>query len=50
MYKEYDGYYLKHYAQWLFWFYFVMGFFLFTSVLVGKLTISETEVLCKECL
>lgn len=26
-YKEYDGCYLGHYAQWFFWFFFVMGFF-----------------------
>ncbi len=38
-YKEYDGCYLGHYAQWFFWFFFVMGFFLFTTVMammVGK--------------
>lgn len=38
-YKEYDGRYLGHYAQWLFWFFFVLGFFLFTAVIdmmVGK--------------
>ena len=33
-YKEYDGCYLGHYAQWFFWFFFVMGFFLFTTVIV----------------
>lgn len=32
--KEYDGCYLGHYAQWFFWFFFVLGFFLFTSVIV----------------
>ncbi len=35
-YKEYDGYYLGHYAQ---WFFFVMGFFIFDAVvviLIGK--------------
>lgn len=26
-YKEYDGCYLGHYAQWFFWFFFVFGFF-----------------------
>lgn len=26
-YKEYDGYYLGHYAQWLFWFFFTIGVF-----------------------
>ena len=38
-YKEYDGCYLGHYAQWFFWFFFVLGFFIFTAVivmLVGK--------------
>ena len=33
-YKEYDGCYLGHYAQWFFWVFFVLGFFLFTSVIV----------------
>ena len=33
-YKEYDGCYLGHYAQWFFWFFFVQGFFLFTSAIV----------------
>lgn len=33
-YKEYDGCYLGHYAQWFFWFFFVMGFFGVTSVIV----------------
>ena len=33
-YKEYDGCYLGHYAQWIFWFFFVLGFFLFTAVTV----------------
>ena len=33
-YKEYDGCYLGHYAQWFFWFFFVLGFFVFTSVIV----------------
>ena len=33
-YKEYDGCYLGHYVQWFFWFFFVLGFFLFTSVIV----------------
>ena len=35
-YKEYDGCYLGHYAQWFFWFFFVMGFFLFTTVMAMK--------------
>lgn len=30
-YKEYDGCYLGHYVQ---WFFFVLGFFLFTSLIV----------------
>ena len=33
-YKEYDGCYLGHYAQWFFWFFFVLGFFLFITVIV----------------
>ena len=39
-YKEYDGCYLGHYAQWFFWLFFVLGFFIFTAVIVmmvGKL-------------
>ena len=38
-YNEYDGCYLGHYAQWFFWFFFVLGFFIFAAVivmLVGK--------------
>ena len=38
-YKEYDGCYLGHYAQWFFWFFFVLRFFIFDAVvvtLVGK--------------
>ena len=38
-YKEYDGCYLGHYAQWFFWFFFVLGFSLFiytVVVMVGK--------------
>jgi fructose-1,6-bisphosphatase len=38
-YKEYDGCYLGHYDQWLFWFFFVLGYFLFKSgivMMVGK--------------
>ena len=38
-YKEYDGCYLGHYAQWFFWFFFVLGFFLFAAgivMMVGK--------------
>ena len=33
-YKEYDGSYLGHYAQWFFWFFFVLGFFIFTAAIV----------------
>ena len=33
-YKEYDGCYLGHYAQWFFWLFFVLGFFIFTAVIV----------------
>ena len=33
-YKEYDGCYLGHYAQWFFWFFFVIGFFIFDAVVV----------------
>ena len=38
-YKEYDGCYLGHYAQWLFWFFFILGFSLFIYtivIMVGK--------------
>lgn len=28
-YKEYDGCYLGHYAQWFFWFFFVLGIIIF---------------------
>ena len=33
-YKEYDGCYLGHYAQWFFWFFFVLGFFIFIAAIV----------------
>ena len=33
-YKEYDGCYLGHYAQWLFGFFFVLGFFIFDAVVI----------------
>ena len=33
-YKEYDGTYLGHYVQYFVWFFLVLGFFLFTSVIV----------------
>ena len=34
-YKEYDGCYLGHYAQWFFWFFFTIGF----SVVAGGLSV-----------
>ena len=34
-YKEYDGCYLGHYAQWFFWFFFTIGF----SVVAGELAV-----------
>ena len=34
-YKEYDGCYLGHYAQWFFWFFFTIGF----SVVAGGLAV-----------
>ena len=30
-YKEYDGCYLSHYAQWFFWLFFSIGFFVVAS-------------------
>ena len=33
-YKEYDGCFLGHYAQWFFWFFFVLGFFVFATTIV----------------
>ena len=39
LYKEYDGCYLGHYAQWFFWFFFILGFSLFIYtivIMVGK--------------
>ena len=32
-YKEYDGCYLGHYIQWFIWFFFVLGFFGFCSII-----------------
>lgn len=32
--KEYDGCYLGHYAQYFFWFFFVLGFFVFCVVII----------------
>lgn len=37
--KEYDGCYLGHYAQWFFWFFFILGF----SVFVGIISIAITR-------
>ena len=31
--KEYDGCYLGHYTQYFFWFFFVLGFFVFCTVI-----------------
>ena len=31
-YKEYDGCYLGHYAQWFFWFFFSIGIFVVAGV------------------
>ena len=33
-YKEYDGCYLGHYAQWFFLFFFTLGFFVFAAIIV----------------
>lgn len=33
-YKEYDGCYLGHYAQWFFWFFFTVGIFITSAVVV----------------
>lgn len=33
-YKEYDGCYLGHYAQWFFWFFFTIGIFVVTGGVV----------------
>lgn len=38
-YKEYDGCYLGHYAQWFFWLFFILGF----SVFVGIISIAITR-------
>ena len=35
-YKEYDGCYLGHYAQWFFWFFFTIGFVMVITVIVVK--------------
>ncbi len=39
-YKEYDGCYLGHYAQWFFWFFFVLGFTAFLAVVINCLVIT----------
>ena len=36
-YKEYDGCYLGHYAQWFFWFFFSIGFGAFLAMVVSGL-------------
>ena len=39
-YKEYDGCYLGHYAQWFFWFFlffFTLGFFVFAAIIVVQI-------------
>ena len=33
-YKEYDGCYLGHYAQWFFWFFFSIGIFVVATIIV----------------
>lgn len=33
-YKEYDGCYLGHYAQWFFWFFFTIGIFVVFTIIV----------------
>lgn len=38
-YKEYDGCYLGHYAQWFFWFFFIIGI----SVFVGVISVMITQ-------
>ena len=35
IYKEYDGCYLGHYAQWFFWFFFAIGI----SVVAGSMAL-----------
>ena len=36
-YKEYDGCYLGHYAQWFFLFFFTLGFFMFAAIIVVQI-------------
>lgn len=36
-YKEYDGCYLGHYAQWFFWFFFTFGLIVFGFVVIESL-------------
>ena len=36
-YKEYDGCYLGHYAQWFFVFFFTLGFFVFAAIIVVQI-------------
>ena len=40
-YKEYDGCYLGHYAQWFFWFFFTIGF----SVVAGNHVLAPVMLL-----
>ena len=35
LYKEYDGCYLGHYAQWFFWFFFILGFGSFLAAIIS---------------
>ena len=37
-YKEYDGCYLGHYAQWFFWFFFIIGITVFVGVISVMIT------------
>ena len=37
-YKEYDGCYLGHYAQWFFWFFFTIGFFVVAGIIAVIVT------------
>ena len=43
-YKEYDGCYLGHYAQWFFWFFFTIGFF----VIAGGIESTEKVLFFKD--
>ena len=41
-YKEYDGCYLGHYAQWFFWFFFTIGIFVVAGG-VGMMIVKNLE-------